>query len=195
MSEQRVELKDIFLLPNLWTSLQFITLPAMLYSAWQRDLDQFLLFYLISFAIDSTDGTLARKTGKCSKLGLYLDTYLDVTMYGLVLLSIYWFIPEFLSTYLFAGLGIFTITLLNRLASVIKFGRAIMLHLFTAKLMYFLLTLFLLDFYISGTPSDLLFTVLLVDAALFVLEELLIVILLNEPREDMLSVFQVVGRR
>ena len=191
MSENRIELKDILLLPNLWTSLQFITLPSMLYFAWNQNLFLFLVFYLLTFIIDSTDGFLARQLGLCSKLGMYLDTYIDFMMYVIVSISLYLFIPEFLSDYLFILISLFSVTIISRLISIYKFKRALMLHLYSSKMMYFFLTVFIVDYYMTDNPSHLFFMILLLDATVFILEELLIVIRLKHPREDMLSVFDV----
>ncbi len=193
MSEQAIEIKDIWLLPNLWTCLQFITVPLMLYFAVQQNLTLFLTCYLLTFVIDSTDGLLARRLGLCTKLGMYLDTYIDLAMYVVVSISLYLFIPDFVSEYLAVLVALFSLTILSRLISVIKFKRALMLHLYTSKMLYFFLTIFVINLYMTDTPSELLFILLLADAALFIGEEFLIIILLKSPREDMLSVFGVFG--
>ena len=191
MSKDNIVLKDVRLIPNLWTSLQFVTLPMMLYFAWMQNLKWFIFFYLLTFFIDSTDGMLARRLNMTSKLGMYLDTYLDFAMYVLVSISLYLFIPEFLSDYIVVLIALFSVTILSRILSFIRFGRALMLHLYSSKMMYFFLTLFIVDLFVSQEPSSFLFIILLVDAALFVLEELLIVLRLKEAREDILSVFEL----
>ena len=66
-----------------------------------------------------------------------------------------------------------------------------MFHLYTSKALYFFLTLFILDFYITREPSNILIMIALIDALMFVIEELAILFRLNEPREDMLSVWEV----
>lgn len=193
VSEQKVELKDIKLLPNLWTSVQFITLPLMIYFAWMQNFKLFITFYLLTFFIDSTDGIMARYFGLTSKLGMYLDTYLDFAMYLSVAVCLYWFMPEFLSSYVIFLVVIFLVTVVSRVYSVVRFGRALMLHLYSSKLMYGLLTLFIAHYYFTRLASDVLFIILLIDAAIFVVEEFLIVMLLKTPREDILTVWDVLS--
>ena len=163
----------------------------MFYSAWHQNIDLFILFYLLTFFIDSTDGMLARYLKMTSKLGMYLDTYLDLSMYILVAISLYLFIPEFLSSYLIVLATIFSMTLISRVISYIRFGQFLMLHLYTSKALYFFLTLFLVDFFVTKEPSSILFMLVLLDAALFVFEELLIILRLKEAREDILSIFDL----
>ncbi|RLB94654.1 MAG: hypothetical protein DRH76_09075, partial [Deltaproteobacteria bacterium] len=139
----------------------------------------------------ATDGLMARRLGLCSKLGMYLDTYLDFAMYLIVAVSLYLFIPDFLSSYVPVLIALFAMTMLSRLVSFIKFRQILMLHLYTSKMMYFFLTLFVVHLFITKSPSDFLFTVLLIDTTLFIVEELLIVILLKTPREDMLTSLDV----
>ncbi len=195
MSEHHLETKDIFLLPNLWTSLQFITLPLMFYYALNRNLTLFTVFYVLSFFIDATDGMMARRLGLCSRLGMYLDTYIDFVMYAVVSVSLYLFIPDFLADYIVVLLVLFSVAILSRLISFIRFRQVLMLHLYTSKMMYFFLTLFVIHFFVTGNPSDILFSLLLIDAMLFIIEEFLIIVLLQNPREDMLTVLELLKNK
>jgi phosphatidylglycerophosphate synthase len=74
--------------PNQWT---LVTVLPALAAVWFLIKEQFLwaaLFFLIAAFIDIVDGSVARVTGRVTKLGAYLDTIIDRYVEGLVVFGL-----------------------------------------------------------------------------------------------------------
>jgi len=63
--------------PNQWTLLSFVPAVFSFYFLIQRYFLSAALLFLLSSFMDWIDGSVARVTGKVSKLGAYLDTVMD----------------------------------------------------------------------------------------------------------------------
>jgi archaetidylinositol phosphate synthase len=84
--------------PNQWTL--FTIIPTLI-ALWFLVKERFLaaaLFFLIAAFIDIVDGSVARVTGRVTKLGAYLDTIVDRYVEGIIVFGL-----------LFAGLPDFFI--------------------------------------------------------------------------------------
>ncbi len=74
--------------PNQWT---LVTILPTLAAVWFLVKEQFLwaaLFFFIAAFIDLVDGSVARVTGRVTKLGAYLDTIVDRYVEGLIVFGL-----------------------------------------------------------------------------------------------------------
>jgi phosphatidylglycerophosphate synthase len=74
--------------PNQWT---LVTILPTLAALWFLVKEQFLwaaLFFFIAAFIDLVDGSVARVTGRVTKLGAYLDTIVDRYVEGLIVFGL-----------------------------------------------------------------------------------------------------------
>jgi len=74
--------------PNQWT---LVTILPALVAVWFLVKDQFLwaaLFFFIAAFIDLIDGSVARVTGRVTKLGAYLDTVIDRYVEGIIVFGL-----------------------------------------------------------------------------------------------------------
>jgi phosphatidylglycerophosphate synthase len=74
--------------PNQWTFLTIIPTLIALYFLIERQFLIAAVFFMLSALIDLVDGSVARFTGKVSKLGAYLDTIMDRYMEGIIVLGL-----------------------------------------------------------------------------------------------------------
>ncbi len=70
--------KELRLLPNLLTLSRLIFLPVLYILFFLERKTVFLVLYVIVGMTDMLDGYLARKTGKISKTGQFLDSLADI---------------------------------------------------------------------------------------------------------------------
>lgn len=76
------------LTPNMWTGISLIpVMIAVYYLLYQNFLAAAILFIISSF-LDMVDGSVARVTGKVSKLGAYLDTVVDRYVEGIIIFGL-----------------------------------------------------------------------------------------------------------
>ena len=76
------------LTPNMWTGLSLVpVLIAVYYLFFQNFLAAAVLFIISSF-LDMVDGSVARVTGRVSKLGAYLDTVVDRYVEGIIIFGL-----------------------------------------------------------------------------------------------------------
>ncbi len=93
-------LKLINLHPNVVTIIAFILgMVAFVFLIYELPLYS-LLFLWLSGIFDVLDGTVARLTGKSSKIGAYLDMLFDRMIECAIILGFYFFLPQFALSYL-----------------------------------------------------------------------------------------------
>jgi len=76
------------LTPNQWTILTIIPTLVALYFLVQESFLLAALFFLIAAFFDLIDGSVARVTGKVTKLGAYLDTVMDRYVEGIIIVGL-----------------------------------------------------------------------------------------------------------
>ena len=90
-----MNLKDIFLLPNLITLLRFFSALFLFYSYTPDNFNAFVLIVIIALIglSDSIDGIVARKFNLVSKLGIVLDPLTDRIVFIILLIWLSPLIP------------------------------------------------------------------------------------------------------
>ncbi len=98
-------LKLIKLHPNVITVLAFVLgITSFIFLSLGYQIQALILLWL-SGAFDVLDGTVARLTGKSSKIGAYLDMIFDRLVECLVIIGFYFFMPQFAVSYFIFFLG------------------------------------------------------------------------------------------
>ncbi|NOQ14764.1 MAG: CDP-alcohol phosphatidyltransferase [Methyloprofundus sp.] len=77
-------------LPNLLSSIRFITSPIMLYLSWNGYGLEFMFVLAIAFLSDILDGLAARLTGQVTQFGAMLDTWADLVTYLTIGFGTWW---------------------------------------------------------------------------------------------------------
>ena len=88
-----------FLTPNQYTFISLIFACFCFYFLFYYRLEKALIFFFLAAFLDFIDGAVARKTGKATKKGAYLDTICDRYVEGIVWLGLL-FLP-FSQSFLF----------------------------------------------------------------------------------------------
>lgn len=78
--------------PNQWTMLSLVPVMLAVYFLYLQDFLSAAALFLLSSFMDLIDGSVARVTGRVSRLGAYLDTIVDRYVEGLIILGLL-FVP------------------------------------------------------------------------------------------------------
>ena len=98
--------------PNQWTLISLLPVMAAVYFLANQQFLAAAGLFLLSGFLDLVDGSVARVTGRVSKLGAYLDTVVDRYVEAIIILGLFFvglpafFIPgnTWLFIYLFGGM-------------------------------------------------------------------------------------------
>jgi archaetidylinositol phosphate synthase len=74
--------------PNQWTMISLLPIIIAVYFLMTQQFLWAALLFIISSFIDLVDGSVARVTGKVSKLGAYLDTVVDRYIEGIIIFGL-----------------------------------------------------------------------------------------------------------
>ena len=90
-----MNLKDIFLLPNLITLIRFFSSLFLFYNFTPENFNPFTLIVIIALIglSDSLDGIVARRFKLVSKLGIILDPLIDRIVFVILLIWLSSVIP------------------------------------------------------------------------------------------------------
>ncbi len=121
-------------IPNLITSIRFITAPVMLWLAWHGHGRAFMMVLALAFFSDVLDGFIARRLKQTSELGAMLDTWADLSTYLTIGFGSWWLWPEIVhreDTYLYIIVACF---LIPAFVTVTKFNNYAGYHTWASKL-------------------------------------------------------------
>lgn len=179
-------------LPNLLTGFRFVAAPGLLWFAWNGYGIAFMALLAIAFLTDMLDGMAARLTGQVTPFGATLDSWADVITYLTIALCCWWLWPELvIRELLYVGL-IVASCLLPALAGMLKFGRFTSYHTWAVKIAAATMGLTLYVLFLGGPPW--LFRTAAVLCILAAIEEIIITLLLPEPKSNLRSVWDVLKR-
>ena len=74
--------------PNQWTMISLLPVILAVYFLFTQQFIWAAVLFIISSFIDLIDGSVARVTGKVSKLGAYLDTVVDRYIEGIIIFGL-----------------------------------------------------------------------------------------------------------
>jgi len=178
---------------NLLTILRLVAAPALVLLAAAGHRGGFLVVLVALLATDWLDGKVATATGSASALGARLDSVADAVMFGAVLASAAWLLPETLAAVspLLAATAGSWITAVG--VSVARFSRLASYHTWSAKAAWWAVAAGAVVAFGGGPDWPLRLGLAVTIAAN--LESVAISSLLRAPRSDVRSVWSAWRRR
>lgn len=182
-------LKRTLTLPNLLSILRLLLGPVLLGVAWAGAAQVFIGVLILAFFLDLIDGPIARRFGLVSELGPKLDSLADFSVYVSGLVGAWWLWPELVRReqvyFMLLALGI----LLPALIGLLKFHRATSYHTWLVKTAVVCMAPSIIILFLGGPPWP--FRIAAVLSALAGTEEIIITLLVREPRSDVRHVFAI----
>ncbi len=125
---------QLLTLPNLLTCFRFISVPFLLWLAWNQYQQAYLILLAVTFLSDVLDGMAARLLHQESELGAKLDSWGDLMVYSTIAISTWWLRPDLIyreSVYVGIVVGSY---LLPVMIGFIKFKAFTSYHTWLVKL-------------------------------------------------------------
>ncbi|WP_367154183.1 CDP-alcohol phosphatidyltransferase family protein [Methylomonas sp. HYX-M1] len=179
--------------PNLLTGFRFAAAPGLLWLAWHGYALAFMSLLALCFLSDLLDGFVARLTGQVSEFGAMLDSWADVVNYLTIALCCWWLWPDiFAAEWLYFG---FTVAscILPALTGYIKFGCFTSYHTWAVRIAAAAMGFALYVLFFGGPLWP--FKMAAVLCLLAGGEEILLTLLLSEPKSNLRSLWHALKRR
>jgi len=167
----------------------FVAAPALLVCAYLEARTSFLWVLAASFASDAIDGTVARLAGGGTPFGALLDSWADAAAYTAIAVGIVVLWPEVVRAHGLACATVLMSLIVPSLIAVARFKRFTSYHTWLVKLAAATVTVALLIVLAGGPAWP--FQLAAFIALLAACEEIAITCLLDEPRSNIRSVFDV----
>lgn len=163
----------------------------LLYLLITNQAETFKWFLAFSFFTDAIDGFLARRYKVVSVLGAKLDSIgddLTVAM-GVVGLIVYKY--DFISQYYVWLIILLILFVIQVISAFARYGEMTSFHTYLAKLAAVAQGIFLITAFFLPEPSRVLFFIAIFITALDLIEEILIVFTLKEPRQNVKGLYWI----
>jgi hypothetical protein len=164
----------IYISPNFFNYLKFITLPVMVFFAYTRNEAFFLIIFIANCLLSFSDLILVGESGMMGKQREKLATITDIIFFIALSLSYYLFFPQFSSSVAMPFFIILLIWLFNRGFALYKFRRIVILRHLSIRVTSIAGLVFMLISMLTGNPYFFLFVILILMAIVSVVEEFLI---------------------
>ena len=173
--------------------VRFVMGFVLLILAWFGYKNVFVAALCFAFLLDAIDGPIARRFHLTSVQGARLDSIADFTVYISLLISLFILWPEIIEEeFIFIVLAILAI-ITPAIAGLVKFGNTTSYHTWLVKISSVLFAPSIILLILGGSAWPFRFAVLF--GLLASLEEIIITILLDEPRSDVKHIFAVIANR
>ena len=181
-------------LPNLLSLYRILIFPFVLWLIISGREQLFSVFITISFLTDILDGWIARAFHLQTRIGARLDSWADLGTYILAFLAIYLFKWQEISEHKFMIIVFAGVMAISYLLVFTKFKGLIGLHTYMFKLTgylqgAFIISLFLWGFYLLP------YYFCLIWGTLACIEEIIIIMLLREPRSNVKGLYWVLKNK
>ncbi len=163
----------------------------LLYLLITNQAETFKWFLAFSFFTDAIDGFLARRYKVVSVMGAKLDSIgddLTVAM-GVVGLIVYKY--DFISQYYVWLIILLILFVIQVISAFARYGEMTSFHTYLAKLAAVVQGVFLITAFFLPEPSRVLFFIAIFITALDLIEEILIVFTLKEPRQNVKGLYWI----
>ncbi|MCL1877661.1 MAG: CDP-alcohol phosphatidyltransferase family protein [Defluviitaleaceae bacterium] len=154
----------------------------------------FILIYTVAGITDMLDGPIARKFNAVTPLGANLDGAADYTFTAVALVLV---VPQLGLNILSVAiiLGFVLLKLLGMIVGYIRYKQLMMMHTYAAKTGAMLAFLVPLILFVTGIHANLLVIFVGTYVYLFLLEEIVINIILPEPKRDVTGLYEAIQIR
>lgn len=146
------------------------------------------MIMLIGMATDYLDGKAARYFKVSSKMGSRLDSIGDAVLLLAGFFSVVLFYPEFIQAHIWETWILMILYLLQPVVSFIKFRRETAFHTYSAKLSALTASLFIIACFFYE-PNELLFYIAWVVGMIEQIDELALLFIISELKEDIKGVY------
>ncbi|KAA9340025.1 CDP-alcohol phosphatidyltransferase family protein [Adhaeribacter soli] len=167
-----------------WISLyRIIAVPFLLLALVLMQENWFKYLLLLSLFSDFIDGPVARRLKQTSGLGSSLDSVGDLLTQVLMVAGLFRFRPEVLQEYVVWFLVLLGLYLLQVLCALVKYRKLTSFHTYLSKMAFLLLGMFVLALFFYRFASWLFYPAMVV-GMLSLAEEIMLVLRLPVPKED-----------
>ena len=173
------------------TIWRILAAPLVIYLAFRHDLSLFKWFLALSFLTDAVDGYLARRYKVTSKRGAVLDSVGDDLTVLAGITGIFVFKLDFIRHQLPLVIIMTSFFILQVSLALIRYHKMSAFHTWLAKMAAVLQGLFLIFLFFLPQPLYLLFYVTASVTILDLAEEIVLVILLPEWKENVKGIYWV----
>jgi len=180
--------------PNALSVYRLAAAPAILYGLFSDHRLLFAWLIIINLATDALDGCIARHWHLETSLGARLDSLGDLTTDFLALLGLFVLEQPFVRSHLLAIGLLFAFYMASQLLSLVRFHRLVALHLLSSKLTNVLLAVFFTTYFLYAYVPVLFYAVIVV-GILDGLEDIAVLCLLKEHRENVRGLYWVLQER
>jgi len=180
--------------PNALSVYRLAAAPAILYGLFSDHRLLFAWLIIINLATDALDGFIARHWHQETSLGARLDSLGDLTTDFLALLGLFVLEPSFMRSHLLAIGLLFAFYLASQVLSLLRFRRLVALHLLSSKLTNILLAVFFTTYFLVAYVPVLFYAVIVV-GVLDGIEDIVVLCLLTEQRENVRGLYWVLQER
>jgi len=187
------QLHPLLTLPNLLTSIRFITAPLMLCLAWNDYGLAFMSVLAFAFLTDILDGLAARLTGQVTEFGTRLDTWADLATYLTIGFGSWWLWPEIVhreNLYLYAIIACY---LVPAVLGMIKFGSYPSYHTWGVKVAAVSIGVSLYPLFLTDIAWPLRLSVFIY--ALAAIEEVAITLCLDKLQSNVGTIWHVLRQK
>ena len=180
-------------IPNILSLYRIIIFPFVLWLIFSKNENLFAVFITISLITDFLDGFIARRFKMQTTIGVKLDSWADLGSYILAFIAIGLFKwqdikPHFPMLYVFAG-----VMALSYLVVFVKFKGLIGLHTYMFKITGYMQGAFIISLFVWGFYL-LPYYICLVWGTLACIEEIIIILLLKEPRMNVKGLYWILQK-
>lgn len=184
----------VFNAPNALSLYRIAAAPVILYAIFSGQRMLFAWLIIISLGTDALDGFIARHWKLETPIGVKFDSIGDLTTDFLTLLGLVVFEQPFVRSHILP-IGLLSgFYLASQLLSLLRFQRLVSLHLYSSKLTNILLAVFFTAYFLVAYVP-LLFYAVIVVGILGALEEIAVLGLLQEHRENVRGLYWVLKER
>ncbi|WP_162141800.1 CDP-alcohol phosphatidyltransferase family protein [Daejeonella oryzae] len=177
--------------PDFFSLYRLFAAPVLAYSIFKKKQQLFIMLAIISLASDSIDGFLARLLKQETSRGAKLDSLGDLATMQMMTAGLFRFKKAFLKDHKISLNVIIILYAVQVLMAVYKYKRPSSFHTYSAKIAFSTMGIFyILFFYGKKFPGLYLIAASLLIISL--LEDMILVYLLKEPKQNVKGVYWVV---
>jgi len=181
---------SVFNVPNALSMYRIAATPAILYGLFSAHRMLFAWLIIINLATDALDGFIARHWKLETPIGAKLDSMGDLTTDFLALLGLVVLEQPFVRSHILPIGLLFGFYLASQVLSLLRFRRLISLHLYSSKLTNILLAVFFTAYFLVAYIPVLFYAVIVV-GILDGIEDIVVLCLLKEHRENVRGLYWV----
>jgi CDP-diacylglycerol--glycerol-3-phosphate 3-phosphatidyltransferase len=190
MNKQKTRRVSVFNVPNALSLYRVATAPVILYCIFSGHRLLFAWLIVINLFTDALDGFIARHWHLETSIGTKLDSIGDLMTDILALCGLVYFEHAFVRSHLLALGLLFGISLAPQILSLVRFRRLVSMHLYLSKLTNIMLAVFFTAYFLVAYIPVLFYTMIVV-GILAGIEELAVLCVVKEHRENVRGLYWV----